>query len=327
MTDPIRWGILGTGSIAKQFARGLTAVADANLLAVGSRAAETAATFADEFDVPHRHASYEELVTDADVDAIYISTPHPFHKDNSILCLKAGKAVLCEKPFAMNAAEARAVIDVARAEDVFLMEAMWTRYIPAVIRARELVARGAIGKVRMVQADFGFRADINHEGRLFSPALGGGALLDVGVYVVSFAAMVLGAKPINVESVTTLGETDVDEQSSIVMRYPGGEQATLSCAVRTNTPVEATIIGTEGRIRVHSPFFKAEKLTVLSGGEEQEIEMPMNGNGYNYEAIELGECLRAGRKESPVMPLEETIAIMEILDGIRADWGLKYPME
>lgn len=327
MTEPIRWGILGTGSIAHQFARGLADAADATLVAVGSRSAATAETFGDEFNIERRHANYEDLAADQGVDAVYVSTPHPFHKDNSVLLLEQGKAVLCEKPFTINAGEAKAVIDVARQRDVFLMEAMWTRYVPAVVRARELIAEGAIGDVRLVQADFGFRAGIDPEGRLFNPALGGGALLDVGIYVSSMASMVLGPHPTEVVSTTHIGETGVDEQSAILMTYPGGQMAVLSCAVRTSTAVEARIFGTEGSITLHSPFFKCEGLTVKRGGDSEQINLPLHGNGYNYEAEEVGCCLREGRKESAVMPLDETLALMELLDLIRAQWGLRYPME
>lgn len=327
MTETIRWGILGTGNIAHQFARGLADTPDAALVAVGSRSAETAAAFGDEFDIPRRHASYADLAADDGVDAVYVATPHPFHKDNSILLLESGKAVLCEKPFTINAAEARAVVDVARERGIFLMEAMWTRYVPAVVRARELLAEGAIGEVRMVQADFGFRAGVNPEARLFNLALGGGALLDVGIYSLSMASMVLGPTPAEVVSTAQIGETGVDEQSAMLLRYPGGELAVLSCAVRTSTPVEARIIGTEGRILLHSPFFKCGALTVQRGGKEEHIELPLEGNGYNYEAAEVGRCLRAGLRESDVMPLDETLALMTLMDTIRAQWGLTYPME
>ncbi|HJN26438.1 MAG TPA: Gfo/Idh/MocA family oxidoreductase [Candidatus Latescibacteria bacterium] len=327
MTDPIRWGILGTGNIAKQFARGLTSVEDARLVAVGSRAPETAAAFGDEFEVPHRHATYEALAADDEVDAIYVSTPHPFHKDNSILCLTSGKAVLCEKPFTVNAAEAAVVIDVARTENRFLMEAMWTRFIPAVVRVRQLLAEGAIGDVRMVQADFGFRAGVNPEGRLFNLDLGGGALLDVGVYSLSFAAMILGTHPEQVVSTADLGSTGVDEQSAFLLRYGGGELAVLSCAVRTSTAIDVRIFGTEGSIFVGSPFFKSESLTVKRGGEETTEHYPLEGNGYNYEAIEVGNCLRECRTESQTMPLDETLALMKLLDSIREPWGLKYPSD
>jgi predicted dehydrogenase len=198
----IRWGILGTGRIAGQFARGLAALDDAELVAVGSRAAQTAAEFADEHGVPHRHASYADLAADPDLDAIYVATPHPFHKGNSLLCLGAGKAVLCEKPFTINAAEAEEVVAAARGQGRFLMEAMWTRFVPAAARVRELLAEGAIGEVRMLRADFGYRAGIDPNGRLFNLALGGGALLDVGVYTVSFASMVFGAQPSQITSAT-----------------------------------------------------------------------------------------------------------------------------
>ncbi|MBT3341624.1 MAG: Gfo/Idh/MocA family oxidoreductase [Gemmatimonadetes bacterium] len=327
MTDPIRWGILGTGNIAKQFARGLTSADDAKLVAVGSRATDTADKFGDEFDVSHRHASYEALVADDEVDAIYVSTPHPFHKDNSILCLQHGKAVLCEKPFTVNATEAAAVIEVARAQGVFLMEAMWTRYLPAVVRLRELLADGAIGEVRMIQADFGFRTGVNPNGRLFDLALGGGALLDVGIYSLSFAAMILGCDPVQVASTADMGETGVDEQSAFLLRYGGGELAVLSCAVRTSTAVEVRIFGTDGSITVESPFFKAESLTIKRGGKESREELPLVGNGYNYEAMEVGTCLREGRTESAIMPLDETLALMKLLDQIRAPWGLTYPSD
>ena len=327
MTEPIRWGILGTGNIAHQFARGLADTPDATLVAVGSRSIDTANTFADEFDIERRHPTYEELADDDGVDAVYVSTPHPFHRDNSILLLEHGKAVICEKPFTINAGDAKAVIDVARQRDVFLMEAMWTRYLPAAVRARELIAEGAIGDVRLVQADFGFRAGINPEGRLFNLALGGGALLDVGIYVISMASMILGPRPSRVASTTQIGETGVDEQSAFLLQYPSGELAVLSCAVRTGTAVEARIFGTEGSILLHGPFFKCGALTVKRGGEEEHIDLPLEGNGYNYEAAEVGRCLRAGLKESDVMPLDETLALMELMDSIRAQWGLSYPME
>ena len=327
MTEPIRWGILGTGNIAHQFARGLADTADATLAAVGSRSAATADAFGDEFGIPRRHATYQDLASDDAIDAVYVSTPHPYHKDNSILLLEHGKAVLCEKPFTINAGEAKVVIDVARQRDVFLMEAMWTRYVPAVVRARKLINEGAIGDVRMVQADFGFRAGVNPEGRLFNPSLGGGALLDVGIYVSSFASMVLGPKPSEVVSTTQIGETGVDEQSAMLLKYPGGEIAVLSCAVRTGTAVEARIFGTDGPITFHSPFFKSAAITVKRGGDEERIELPLQGNGYNYEAAEVGRCLRADLRESDVMPLDETLALMELLDSIRAQWGLTYPME
>jgi predicted dehydrogenase len=322
-----RWGILGTGSIAKKFATGLTAVPEADLVAVGSRSQTTADIFADEFGAPRRHASYEGLANDADVDAIYVATPHSLHRENSILCLRAGKAVLCEKPFTINAAQAADVIAVAREEGSFLMEAMWSRFLPAMKRVREVLAAGAIGKVHIVSADFGFRAAVNPQGRLFRPDLGGGALLDVGVYTISLASMVLGT-PSRIASLAQLGETDVDERAAMVLAYGEGQLAVLHTAIRTNTPQEALVMGTEGWIRLHSPWWRPDTFTISMPGQEDEtVHMPFDGNGYGYEAIEVMNCVRAGKSESDVMPLDETLQIMETMDQIRAQWGLKYPME
>lgn len=327
MTDPIRWAILGTGVIAHEFARGLADAHDVSLVAVGSRNSETAEAFADEFDIPRRYASYEALAADPNIDVVYVSTPHTFHKDNCILLLKHGKAVLCEKPLTINAEQAQTVIDIAREQDVFLMEAMWTRCIPAIVKMRELITEGAIGEVRMVQADFGFRAPMNSESRLFNKVLGGGALLDVGIYVLSITSMILGSKPQEVVSVAQIGETGVDEQSAILLKYPGGELAVLSCAIRTRTMVEASFIGTEGSIRLHSPFFKSPGFTLTNSGHEDVFELPLRGNGYNYEAEEVGRCLRAGETESGAMPLDESLAIMHLMDRIRSQWSFIYPME
>lgn len=328
MVDRICWGILGTGSIAHQFARGLAALPDADLVAVGSRAQATADTFADEFNVPHRHASYDALARDPEIDAIYVATPHSVHKDNSILCLRAGKAVLCEKPLCVNKREAQELIQVAREERRFLMEAMWTRFLPTLIQTRQWLAEGAVGEARMVQADFGFRANPDPKSRLFDPHFGGGGLLDVGVYAVSFASMVFASPPIHVTGVAHIGETEVDEQGAAVLGYDGGGLALVASAVRTNTPQEAWIMGTEGRIRLHAPFWKGTKATLFRQGKDPEdFEFPLEGNGYNYEAAAVAECLRQGKLECEVMPHDESLAVMETMDRIRAEWGLVYPMD
>lgn len=326
MAKVIRWGILGTGSIARKFAQGLVSVADAELAAVGSRAKETADKFADEFNVPRRHASYAALAEDDEVDAIYVATPHSLHSQNSLLCLSAGKAVLCEKPFAINAAQAEEVVRCARQSKRFLMEAMWTRFLPHMVKLRQLLSEKAVGEVRMVTGDFGFRTKVNPQGRLFNPALGGGALLDVGVYTVSLASMLLGA-PSRVAALAELGSTGVDEQSAMILSYQGGQLAVLFTAIRTSTPHEATIIGTDGYIRIHSSWWRPSRLTVRKAGKEELIEVPSEGNGYNYQAAEVGRCLREGRLESDIMGLDETLSIMRTMDQIRVQWGLKYPME
>jgi predicted dehydrogenase len=327
MTDKIRWGILGTGNIAHKFATGLVATPGAQLVAVGSRTAASADKFGQEFNVPHRHASYEALVDDAEVDVVYISTPHPFHKDNSLLCLEAGKAVLCEKPFTMNASEAEELIDVAQEKQLFLMEAMWNRYLPAIVKLRQLLADGAIGEVQMLTADFGFRAGFNPKGRLFDPELGGGALLDAGVYPISFASMLFGT-PNRIATLANLGQTGVDEQAGIILGYEAAKMSIIYSAVRIATPSEAIVMGTEGRIVVHAPIYKPTQLTLSRSGQADEIlDLPHEGNGYNYEAAEVMACIRAGKLFSELMPLTETLSIMKTMDQIRAQWGLKYPME
>ena len=327
MSDKLRWGILGPGSIARKFAEGLKAAPGAALVAVGSRSRERADKFGDQFHVPRRHAGYQALADDPDVDAIYVATPHSGHRDCSILCLEAGKAVLCEKPFTINAAQARDVVAVARRKNVFLMEAMWTRFFPLMARVRELVADKAVGEVRMIMVDFGFRAGVNPEGRLFNPALGGGGLLDVGVYAVSFVSMLLG-RPVRIASLAEIGETGVDEQAAMIFQYDGGELALLATGVRTSTPQHAIIVGTDGKITIPPAWWNPRRMTIARGGQEtEEVEMPVEGNGYNFQAVEVARCLAEGKTESDVMPLDETVQIMETLDEVRAQWGLRYPME
>ncbi len=358
MDHKIRWGILGTGNIAQSFAEGLSALPDAEVIAVGSRSITSAHHFANRFNVPHRHASYQTLVEDPEVDVIYIATPHPLHKENCLLCLEAGKAVLCEKPFTLNAAEALEVITAARTHRLFLMEAMWTRFLPAMAKVRELLAAGTIGELRMITADFGFRAPFDPSHRLFAPELGGGALLDVGIYPLSLTSMLLGA-PSSIVSMAHLGETGVDEQSAVILGYPEGQLALLYAATRTQTPIEATLMGTEGSIKIHTPMYKPTQITLSVTRESMPatlplpialkslgkslgladfwrryvaqkrttLNLPFTGNGYNYEAAEVMQCLRDGKIESEIMPLDETLAIMKTMDAIRAQWGLRYTTE
>jgi predicted dehydrogenase len=240
------------------------------------------------------------------------------HKDDSILCLEHGKAVLCEKPFTMNAAEAEAIINTAREKNLFLMEAMWTRFQPAATKLRELLVAGAIGEVRLMQADFGFRTDFDPKSRLFDPALGGGAVLDVGIYPVSYASMVFGGQPTQIHATARLGQTGVDEEAAMLFSYPGGRSAQLACATRLQTAQAATIYGTEGRIQVPE-FFKAERLIISRPNQPDEtLSLPFNGSGYRYQAEEVHRCLRAGQTESPTMPLDETLALMRTLDAVLA---------
>ena len=324
----IRWGIIGTGAIAHHFARGLQAVPDAELVAVGSRSIDTANTFADTFAVPRRHGSYAELAADPEVDVVYVSTPHQDHVASTLLCLEAGKPVLCEKPFAINVGEARQMVEKARERNLFLMEAMWTRFRPAMVKVRELLASGALGDVRFLSANIGWKSKFDPEFRLYNPELGGGALLDGGVYPVSFASMVLGP-PSAIASVASLGETGVDEQEAIALAYPTGAVASLGVTIQASPVSIGLILGTEGRIEIHHDWHRPEALTFTPyGGEAQRFDYPQTeGNGYQYEAIEVARCLREGLLESPVMPLNETLQIMMTMDTLRDQWGVRYPME
>lgn len=327
MMDKINWGIMATGWIAHKFVQGLKLLPDAVIGAVGSRSLETARQFANQYDIPKAYGSYEELARDPDVDIVYVATPHPMHHDNALLCLRAGKAVLCEKPFAMNKKEAEEVIDYARKADLFLMEAMWTRYLPAIVKVREWIARGSIGQVLMLKADFGYRTPWKPEGRLLNPALGGGALLDVGIYPVSFASMIFGSQPDAVKTMACLGETGVDEQFSALFSYGNGKMANLTGALRTDLVDDAWIFGSEGMIHIPD-FFYAKGARLLVKEKDPVTFGPVfEGTGYQYEAREAMDCLRGGRRESPLMTLDETLAIMGTMDAMRVAWGLKYPCE
>jgi len=327
MTDKIKWGIMATGNITHKFVEGLSVLPDAEVIAVGSRSAGAAHAFADQYGIPHRHATYEALCADPDVDVIYVAPPHSGHRDGALMALNAGKAVLCEKPFAINRAQAEEMVAVAREKKLFLMEAMWTRYLPTMVRVREWLREGRIGDVQMVWADFGFRAEYAEEVRLFDPAFGGGGLLDVGIYAVSFAAMVFGAVPNRVAAMAEIGPTGVDDMNGAVLGFPGGGLALVSGAVRANTQQEAHIIGTGGKI--HLPMFwrGTQAVLELENREPEAFDLPYEGNGYNCEAREVMNCLRAGKLESDIMPLDESLALMGTLDEMRRQWGVKYPME
>jgi predicted dehydrogenase len=324
---PTRWGIIGTGWIAAAFAADLALLPDARLVAVGSRNAATADAFGDRYEVPRRYASYEELVADDEVDAVYVSTPHPMHHPNTLLAIRAGKAVLVEKPFTINAAEAAELIEAARSQGTFLMEAMWTRFLPHVVKVRELVAQGALGDVRSLTADHGqwFAKDPSH--RLFAPELGGGALLDLGVYVVSFASMLFGT-PAKVTAVSDPAFTGVDAQTGMLLQYAGGEHAVLFTTLETLSANRASINGTQARIEIDGPFYTPRAFRLVQrDGSPEEFDLPFEGRGMQYQAAEVGRCLREGRTESTVMPLDETLSIMQTMDDVRRQIGLRYPTE
>ncbi|OUM96576.1 MAG: dehydrogenase [Thermobacillus sp. ZCTH02-B1] len=321
----IKWGIMGTGSISGLFAADLKKVEGAELVAVGSRSRERAERFAAEHGAKRAYGSCGELAADPEVDIVYVGTIHPAHRDNMLALIRGGKAVLCEKPFTMNAKQAEEVIREARARGVFLMEAMWTRWLPPIVKVREWLREGKIGDVVMMTADFGFDAGWNPEGRLLNKELGGGALLDAGIYPVSFASMVFGGQPKRIASAARIGETDVDEHFAALFEYDGGRIAQVAAAVRLKTATEAVLYGTKGQIRIPD-FLWTKTATLLVYGEEPvTFTDDRDTRGYNFEAMEAMRCLREGRKESDVMPLDETLAVMRTLDAIRAQWNLVYP--
>jgi predicted dehydrogenase len=321
----VRWGLLATGGIAASFARDLALVPDASLVAVGSRTAESAERFGDEFSVPNRHGSYSELCADPSVDAIYVSTPHPGHHDATLMAIAAGKAVLVEKPFAIDAASSLEMITAARSAGVFLMEAMWTRWLPHIVRVREVLAAGTLGEIQYVTAEHGqwFPSDPSH--RLFAPSLGGGALLDLGIYPISFAHMVLGV-PSAITARSTPAFTGVDATTSAIFEYASGAHAvvTTSLAAASNNP--AAIYGSEARLEIDGWFYTPGGFTVTAhdGTVLERFDTQPAGRGMQYEAAEVGRCLAEGLLESPVLPLDETLAIMGTLDEIRRQIGLDY---
>jgi len=318
VTEPLRWGLIGTGGIAATFAADLELTDSGVAVAVGSREMDSADRFGDRFGVPNRHASYEAVVADPEVDVIYVATPHPFHHANAHLALGAGKPVLVEKAFTINAAEARDLVATARAEGLFLMEAMWTRFLPHIAQIRGLLDDGVLGEIVTVTADHGQWFAEDPEFRMFAPELGGGALLDLGVYPVSFASMVLG-EPQRIVSVISPAFTGVDGQTSMVFGYATGAQAVLTCSLSAKSPTRAAIVGTEARIEIDGDFYAPTSFTLISrSGEQTRFDAPHEGRGLRHEADEVARCLREGLLESPLMPLDESVSIMATMDAVLA---------
>lgn len=319
MTKLLGWGLIGTGGIARTFAADLVFTESGRAAAVGSRHMDTANRFADELDIPNRHASYEALVADPDVEVVYVATPHPMHHANALLALSAGKPVLVEKAFTMNAAEAEELVATARAEGLFLMEAMWTRFLPHIAEIRRLLAEKALGEIVTVTADHGQWFAQDPDFRLFAPELGGGALLDLGVYPVSFASMVLG-RPEQIVTLIDPAFTGVDGQTSMLFGYASGAQAVLTCTLSAKSPTRGAIVGTDARIEIDGDFYGPTSFTLISRtGEQRHFEAPHEGHGLWHEAEEVACCLREGLLESPLMPLDETVSIMQTMDAVLAE--------
>lgn len=324
MQKPFQWGILAPGNIARRFAEAVTALPEATVGAVASRDRARADAFAEKFAIPRAYDSYEALVADPEIDAVYVSSPHNHHLACATLALEAGKPVLCEKPLGATATQARALVEVARRADCFLMEAMWTRFLPALATARDWLDQGRIGSLRRLEADFSFRGGWAPESRLLNPALAGGGLLDVGVYVLSLAHWAFGSLPDPVASSAAIGETGVDEQAAMIFQWPDGAQAVLTCGIRTQGTVHARLSGTDGVIEIPS-FYSAEEAILRVGGKEERIATPHRKNGFEYEVLEAMRCIREGLRESPSLPWSETIRIAEISTGLLNQWGVRYP--
>lgn len=320
----IRWGIVGPGRIAAKVVADFAHVPGARAVAVASRSTERAEAFASEHGLERAYGSYAEIMGDEDVDVLYLATPHPQHHAIAVRALAAGKAVLVEKTFTATVAGAQDVIETAQAHGVFAMEAMWTRFQPAVIAARELVEDGAIGEVRQVQADLGVDQPFNPKDRLFDLKQGGGALLDLGVYVVSFAQYWLG-DPYRVTATGSLASTGVDHEAGVLLSYEDGRAATLLMSLRHYTPGAARIHGTRGWIDVRPRFHHPRTIVLTrSGHEPEEITRPPSGTGYAHELIEVTECVRAGRTQSAVMPLRDTLAVQRILNEACDQLGVHH---
>ena len=361
MSAPIRWGILGAGRVAEGFALGLGAVDDAELVAVASRQRARAETFASRHGDVRVHDGYAELAQDSEVDVVYVATPNDRHASDVLTCIEAGKAVLCEKPFTVDADSAHRVAEAARARETFCMEGMWMRFIPAVRRSLDLVRSGAIGDVRALYADFSHPVAVAPQSRLFDPARGGGALLDLGVYTLSLAQMILG-EPDTVTGHLSVGPTGVDEHAVLALGYPSGAVASLTSSLRSRGPNVAMIVGSEGRITLPGPICAPTRLVIehavdaLEHSETSSSRLaqlvrsnrvleraartakhtidralrhgyrverhPLDANGYEYEVAEVAGCVRAGLLESDVMPLQDSVSTMELIDRMRAMHGL-----
>ncbi|SDS88756.1 Predicted dehydrogenase [Paraoerskovia marina] len=323
----IRWGILGAGGIAQTFARAVDELTVSTVTAVGSRDLARAEAFAAEHANGARaHGSYEELVADPEVDAIYVATPHSHHRDHALLAVAAGKHLLVEKAFTRDATEAQEVFDAAREAGVFVMEAMWTRHLPHVAAMRAVIERGDIGEVVAVHADHGQHFDADPSHRLFAPELAGGALLDLGVYPVSFAMDVLGV-PDEVVATGTLTDTGVDGQISIALRYGQRAQATLSTTLWAKTRNGAVIAGTTGRIEIDPWFYTPTSFRVVPNDGVEAVYTNVAEQGMQYQAAEVARCIAVGRTESSRMPWDETLAVMRTMDEIRRQVGVVYPGE
>lgn len=324
MGKKIRWGIIGLGKIAHKFAHDLLLSENAVLQGVASRNLEKANAFSEQFHSISCYQSYEALAKDPNIDVVYIATPHPLHFENTMLCLKHGKHVLCEKPMGMNAEEVSIMIEEARTKKIFLMEGMWTRFIPATLKVLELLKDNAIGELQSIRADFGFVGDGIPEGRLYNKKLGGGSLLDIGIYPVYLSLLTLGL-PTDIKAMARMTETEVDSFCAMLFDYKNSAKAILESSIEADTPIEAHLYGSMGAIKMHSRWHHTEKISWYhTGGLKETIDLPYIGNGYFHEIEEVNNCIRNSKTESDKLPLQVSLDLITTLDRVREKIGLQY---
>lgn len=323
MSTIIKWGIIGLGKIAHKFAHDLLLSEGAALKAVASRSHEKAEAFAQKYAAQRYYGSYQELADDPAIDVVYIATPHPLHIENTRMCLESGKAVLCEKPMGMNAGELSEMVKLARRKKLFLMEGIWTRFMPSTLKLLELLESGVIGKVKHIRADFGFVAPFDPDERLFSKQLGGGSLLDIGIYPVFLAQLLLG-QPRQIKAAARMASTGVDSHCSMIFSYGDQALASLESTFENNTPTEALIYGEKGSIKMHHRFHQSEQLTLEVNGNQESFDLPYHGNGYTHEIEEVQNCLKLGQCESDSLPLNFSLQLAELLDQVKVEIQLNY---
>lgn len=322
----MKWGIISTGTIAHNFAKTVAAMGgETEVYAVASRSQESAQTFADQYGIKKAYASYEELVNDDNVDIVYVATPHNLHYENMMLCLEHGKNILCEKSFTVSAEQAEKIYNLAKEKNLFVMEGFWTKYLPIYREVEKLIEDGVIGDINMVTAQYGYctaRTD-----RKFDPALAGGTLLDIGVYAIGFATMILGYQPKSIQSLVKLNDVGTDECSTILMQYENGAIAQLTTAIKTTIPVLGCVYGSKGYLNI--PEFKnPEQIqVVLNDGTSYTIEKELEINGFEYEIRDAERCLLENRQYSQILTPGQSIAVMNIMDQVRSIWNMKFPFE
>lgn len=319
----VKWGIIGLGKIAAKFASDLLISENSILYGVASRNIEKAKTFATKFNSKKYYGSYFELAQDSEIDAVYIATPHVFHFKNTMMCLQYGKAVLCEKPLGINSDEVKIMIDEARQRKLLLMEGIWTRFIPITEKLLELLNNKIIGDIEFIRADFGFKADSDLEGRVYNKALGGGSLLDIGIYPIYLSLLTLGV-PKKIRAIAEMTETNVDKSCSMLFKYDNNISANLESTIAMQTPTEAYIYGNKGIIKIHSRFHHSEKLTIFKENKQIIDEIKYKGYGYLHEIEEFNNCLIKGYTESKKVPLDLSMNLIQTMDTVKKIIGLSY---